>query len=123
MSVQMTPHRREDGEVVGWIVSDGDGWRGIDLLGRTVLHGDDWLAIEAALEDVGIGFLADVWTYDHPGHGPLRVRMVEVTPSRIVVATDSFGAIDAPTKTFTLPWPLPAALRPWHPGDPEAGWS
>ena len=120
---QRTEHRREDGELVGWILPAGDDWRGIDLLGRDVLISDDWLAIEAALEELGIGYLAGIWTYAHPERGALRVRMVEVTPERILVKTDDFGAIDVPSLSFELPWPLPESVRPWRTGDPEIGWS
>lgn len=114
-----TPHRREDGELVGWIFPHQDAWRGVDLLGRDVLASEDWLAIEAALEARGIGYLAGIWTYEDPDTGPVRVRMVEVTPTRIVVSTDNFGAIDVPTRSFVFPWPLPASVRPWRAGDPE----
>lgn len=116
-----TPHRREDGELIGWILPHESAWRGIDLLGRTVCTDEDWLVVEAALEERGIGFLADVWTYDHPEQGPLRVRMVEVTPQHIVVKTDDFGAIDAPVTMHTLAWPLPDTLTPGAPRD--AGWA
>lgn len=114
---ERTPYRRDDGELVGWILPRGDGWYGIDLLGREVVESEDWLAVEDALDETGIAFLADVWTFEHPTAGALRVRMVEVTPERIVIKTDDFGAIDAPVTTFTLPWPLPATLRPGHTGE------
>ena len=44
-------HRRPDGETVGWIVPDGDGFRARDLLGREVTDRVvDWLAAEEILE-------------------------------------------------------------------------
>ena len=40
-------HRRSDGETVGWIVPDGDGFRARDLLGRVVTDGIvDWLVAD-----------------------------------------------------------------------------
>ncbi|MFZ2241986.1 MAG: hypothetical protein WAV90_20915 [Gordonia amarae] len=117
-----TPHRREDGELLGWIVADdasGDAWSAIDVLGRTVVAGADWLDAEAALDDRGLHYLADPYMLEGQREQPVRVRLVEVTPDRIVVKEDDFGDINATTERFTLPWPIPAELREVQPGDPD----
>ncbi|KHK99782.1 hypothetical protein LK09_00010 [Microbacterium mangrovi] len=120
-----TPHRRDDGELVGWIMPAGEDWVPIDLFGREVTGATDWLDAEAALEERGIRFLADIWMLERDGAAPVRVRIVEVTPDRagvpgrVVVQTDDFGAIDAPVTRFELPWPAPAALRPRRDDDPD----
>ncbi len=114
-----TAHRRDDGELVGWIRPAGDDWVAVDLLGREASEPTEWLEAEAALEARGISWLADVWMLERPDAAPLRVRMVEVTPDRVVVQTDDFGAIDAPVDRFELAWPAPAALRPRRSGDPD----
>jgi len=121
-----TPHRRDDGELVGWIGPAGDAWIGIDLFGREVSEATDWLDAEAALEDRGIAWLADIWMLDGQAEAAVRVRVVEVTPGgsgesgRVVVKLDDGGAVGGPpTPRFTLPWPAPAALRPPRPGDPS----
>jgi hypothetical protein len=120
-----TPHRRDDGELVGWIVPAGDEWVPVDLFGRDVTGPLDWLDAEAALEERGIRFLADIWMLERDGATPLRVRIVEVVPDRagvpgrVVVQTDDFGAIDAPVTRFELPWPAPAELRPRRDDDPD----
>lgn len=54
------------------------------------------------------------------GAVPLRVRLLEVTPERIVVKAEDFGDVSRPTERVTLPWPLPAALRAPRPDDPDA---
>ena len=113
------PHRREDGELVGWILPDGDDWRAIDVLGRVVAASVDWLDAEAALEQRGLAFLAEPWTLERDDAAPLRVRLVEVTPARIVVKADDFGDVSHATERFVLPWPIPAQLRPPRPGDPD----
>ncbi|MFT4281156.1 hypothetical protein [Microbacterium sp.] len=120
MTAPGTAHRREDGELVGWIRPAGDLWQGIDLLGRPVGDPAEWLEVEAALEERGIAYLADPWMLEGEGERPLRVRLVEVTPERIVVKAEDFGAIDLPGRTWELPWPLPARLRPPRPDDPDA---
>ncbi|WP_375385343.1 hypothetical protein [uncultured Microbacterium sp.] len=118
-----TAHRREDGEVVGWIRPEGDAWAAVDILGRDVVGADvdgamEWLDAEAVLEARGLAFLADVWMLERADAPALRVRIVEVVPGRVdesgrtVVKTDDFGAIDAPSQSILLPWPAPAALRP-----------
>lgn len=119
MTPDHTPHRRDDGELLGWIRPDGGDWTAVDLLGRELAQGVDWLAAEAALEAHGIGYLADPWMLDGEDDGPLRVRLVEVTPERLVVKPDDFGDVGRPGRRITLPWPLPARLRPPRDGDPD----
>lgn len=103
-------HRRDDGETVGWIYPDGNDWSAIDLLGRVALERGEWLDAEAELERIGIAWLANRWVLERDGR-TLAVLLVEVTPERIVVKTDDFGAIDAPVELVTLAWPLPPELR------------
>lgn len=114
-----TPHRRDDGELLGWITPAGDFWTAIDLLGREVVARVEWLEAEAALEHRGLSYLAEPWMLEGEGDRPVRVRLVEVTPARIVVKLDDFGAVDAPTRTWELPWPLPPRLRPPRADDPD----
>lgn len=121
-----TPHRRDDGELLGWIHPSGDDWVAVDLLGRVTSDPVDWLEAEAALEAVGLAWLADVWMLEGEAAAPLRVRFVEVTPSvgaetgRVVVKVDDFGDMQRPpTQRFTLPWPAPERLRTARPGDPD----
>lgn len=121
-----TPHRREDGELLGWIHPVGDEWVAVDLLGRSVSGAGEWLDAEAALESHGLAWLADPWMLDREAERPLRVRMVEVTPTdggrtgRIVVKPDDFGDMSRPaSEPIVVPWPLPACLRPPRDGDPD----
>ncbi|HWU31196.1 MAG TPA: hypothetical protein VN041_19105, partial [Microbacterium sp.] len=105
-----TPHRRDDGELLGWIRPDGEDWVAIDVLGRTASAPVDWLDAEAALERVGLAWLADIWMLEGAAPEPLRVRFVEVTPSegaaagRVIVKVDDFGDMQRPpAERFTLP--------------------
>ncbi|GAA5146319.1 hypothetical protein GCM10025768_04770 [Microbacterium pseudoresistens] len=120
------PHRREDGELVGWIHESGDDWVAVDVLGRVASAPVDWIAAEEALEQIGLRFLMDAWMLDGEGPDPLRVKIVEVSPSgegrdgRIVVKIDDYGDIQRPpSQRFTLGWPLPERLRPPRDGDPD----
>ncbi len=115
-----TPHRRDDGELVGWIRPEGDDWVGVDLLGRDATAALDWLDAEAALEEHGIRWLADIWMLDGEADAPLRVRIVEATPDHVVVKLDDGGAVGGPpVPRFELPWPAPDRLRPPRAGDPD----
>jgi len=120
-----TPHRRDDGELLGWIHPAGDLWIATDVLGRPASAPEEWLDAEAALERRGIAWLADPWMLEGEGAHPLRVRMVEVVPDgagapgRIVVKLDDFGDMARPAaEQFVLPWPIPDRLRPPRDGDP-----
>ncbi len=112
-----TPHRRDDGEQVGWIRPEGDLWVAIDVLGREVGSPQEWLEAEAALEERGLAWLGDVWVLEREGSPGLRVRIVEVSPDGVVVKTDDFGAIDAPVDVFRLGFPAPPSLRLLRPGE------
>ncbi len=114
-----TPHRRDDGELVGWIRPAGEEWAAIDVLGREVVTSVDWLDAETALEERGLAFLADPWMLERDGQAPLRVRLLEVTPARIVVKAEDYGDVSRGSERITLPWPLPARLRPPRPGDAD----
>ena len=121
-----TPHRRDDGELLGWIRPEGEDWVAVDLLGHEASGSVDWLDAEEILEERGLSWLADIWMLERHAVDPVRVKLVEVTPGRVgetgrvVVQTDDFGAIDAPVERFELPWPAPAVLRPLRPGESSA---
>ncbi|HCS61513.1 MAG TPA: hypothetical protein DIW46_08980 [Microbacterium sp.] len=121
-----TPHRRDDGELLGWIHPAGDDWTAVDILGRPVSGPGEWLDVEAALEEHGLAWLADPWMLEGETERPLRVRMVEVTPNhdgipgRIVVKVDDYGDVSRPaSEPIVLSWPVPSRLRPPQPGDPD----
>lgn len=125
-----TPHRRDDGELLGWIHPSGDDWVGVDILGRTVSDAVDWLVAEEILEEHGLAWLADPWMLEgevlEDDGDPTRVRIVEVTPDhdgiqgRIVVKVDDYGDMTRPaSEPIVLAWPIPDRLRPPRAGDPD----
>lgn len=121
-----TPHRRDDGELLGWIRPDENHWVAVDVLGRTISDPIEWLDAEEALEEHGLSWLADPWMLDGEAERPLRVRMVEVAPDqggapgRIVVKVDDYGDMSrTAADQFVLPWPVPQQLRAPRPDDPD----
>jgi hypothetical protein len=105
-------HRRADGERVGWMRPEGEGFVPVDLLGRAVSGAVDWLTAEETLDGIGIGYLADLYELRLDDGSWLRVRLAEVSPTRIVAKQDDFGAVGAPQLYYTLPFPIPETLRP-----------
>lgn len=106
-------HRRGmDRELIGWLAPLGGGWVAIDLLGRRrtdVLELDE---AEGALEEIGIGYLADPYELKLPDGRWLRVRITEVSRERIALKREDFGAMDVPAEHFEVGMPMPPALRP-----------
>lgn len=116
-------HRRGDGELVGWMRPEGEGFVPVDLLGRDRAGVLDWLAAEELLDELGIGYLADPYTLERPDGAPLRVRIVEVATDGIRVKLDDFGAIGGPRMDYDLAWPMPIELREWSAEtDAVEGW-
>jgi len=108
------PHRRgdtgRDSELLGWIDPRGGEFVAIDLLGRELTAPTDWTSAEEALEDRGIGYLADAYALEV--HGTLvPVRIAEASAVRIVCVRETYGSIDVPREEFTLAFP-PVGLRP-----------
>ena len=113
-------HRRGDGERVGWMRPQGDGFVAVDLLGREATGEVEWLEAEETLDALGIGYLADAYLMDRADAAPLRVRIVEVSQSGIRVKQDDFGDMSGPARPhYELAWPIPAELRTLA-SDPDA---
>ena len=105
-------HRRPDGELVGWLRPEGEGFVPVDLLGRELGGAVDWLDGEALLETHGIRYLADPYVLRLEDGRELRVRLTEVCTRRIVVKKDDFGDITATLLQYELAWPIPPELTP-----------
>jgi hypothetical protein len=110
-------HRRPDGEVVGWMAPEGEGFHVHDLLGRRRTGEPvEWLDAEELLDELGIGYLADRWSLRFEDGKERPVRIAEASPRGVTVVADEFGAASAvggALERFRLPFPAPAELRPW----------
>jgi hypothetical protein len=113
-------HRRPDGEVLGYMRPDGDGFRVYDVLGRErTAPGEDgaldWLAAEELLDELGIGYLADRWTLRFADGTERPVRIAEASPRGVTVLADEYGAasaVGADPERFRLAFPVPDELTP-----------
>ncbi|GMA92040.1 hypothetical protein GCM10025869_25690 [Homoserinibacter gongjuensis] len=63
-------HRRADGERVGWMRPEGDGFVPVDLLGRDRAPALDWLSAEELLDELGIGYLAEPYVLERADGAP-----------------------------------------------------
>ncbi|MGO3151884.1 MAG: hypothetical protein ACTIJJ_04565 [Galactobacter sp.] len=106
-------HRRNDRELLGWIVPHGEDFVSVDLLGRTSPP-CDWLGIEEYFEETGIGYLAYPYIYQPEGEPEVQVRILEVSPEGITVKVDDFGDITSQLQVYRLRWPVENQLRPAH---------
>ena len=115
-------HRRPDGETVGWMEPDGEGFRPVDILGRRVTADPvEWHEAEEILEAHGIGFLADRFLLRLPDGTERPVRIAAVSIDGVIAVTDEFGSanvVGTPSERFMLPFPAPEVLRP-APGGPN----
>lgn len=106
-------HRRgRDGELLGWMRPDDDGFVVIDLLGRERTAAVDWFEAEEALDELGIGYLADPYELRLESGGWLRVRLAEVSTAGIRAKKDDWGDMTAPQVFYSLPFPPGDRLRP-----------
>jgi len=118
-------HRRSgDREVLGWVRPQGDGYVAVDRLGRDVTGPVDWLEAEAALEELGLHWLGDLWQLTREDGSVRRVRLVEVGPHGVVAKDDDMNAVgEGVVATYELPFPAPPSLAPFagdrHTLDPD----
>lgn len=115
--VDWMPHRRpDDGELVGYLVMEDDGFVPLTLFGYPLAGAVEIGDAEAVLEEHGLAVLAEPWTLDVGGRGPTTVRITEVRPDRVVVVEDDLGAasvvgVGGHLPRHVLPVPAPGTLR------------
>ncbi len=89
-------HREEDGEVLGYLRPEGDGFVPVNPFGHPVGRAAPEHDARAVLDDVGLASLAELWYMTLPGRAePVTVRIVEVTPERMRVANADYGFEEA----------------------------
>lgn len=116
------PHRREDGELIGWIdmtVAEPK-LVPIDRLGRAMDPVDDWFEAEEILDSIGLRFLAERYVYrggggndddDDEATQPVTVRISQVYDDRIVLTTALTDAVEDVGREIVVPFPAPDELR------------
>lgn len=105
--------RPEDGEKVGYLAMESNGFDVRDLLLRSLGHESEYDVAEQRLIDEGIGYLAGLWIYTPSSDVRHVVRIVSLDTESLTLSTGRFGAVGEPYELFTEPLPLLAhRLRP-----------
>lgn len=87
-----TPHHRaRDGELVGYLVPEGDAVIPVTLFGYPLAVAGDLACGQDTLEAAGLSCLAEVWRLQLDDGESIRVRIREAGPDRLVVIKDDFG--------------------------------
>lgn len=107
------PHRRDDGELIGWIDLDTHAPQvlPIDRLGRCLPLVAEWPAAEAVLEKIGLRFLMEKFTFTDDSGAVHQVRIRQVYADRIIVTTALSDAVGDVGAEYTLPFPAPGTLQ------------
>lgn len=106
-------HRRDDdGELLGYLVPDGELHTPVTVFGFPLDRGLDEYDAGQVLDSVGLSYLADRWLLtveDRPE--PINVQIVEASPSTLRVKSVDYGySVDYGT-VFELPVPETGRLR------------
>lgn len=110
---QWIPHRREDGETIGWIdmIVAEPQFVPIDRLGRPLDPVDEWYDAEGVLDEIGLRFLMDRYVVEEEGRDTV-VRIAHVYDDRIVLSTALTDAVEDVGREIVVPFPAPSTLRP-----------
>lgn len=103
--------RRSDGERLGWIEPEGEGFVAIDLLGVECTAPLEWEDAEQYLEQRGLAYVSEPYELRLESGEWVPVRITGVSPAKIQVKTEDYGAIDVPSSVYNLRFPKPNTLR------------
>lgn len=106
------PHRRDDGELVGWIdMTVAEPLLvPVDRLGRALDPVDDWHEAEQVLDGIGLRFLMGRYVVDEGGRETV-VRIAHIYDDRIVLTTTLTDAVEDVGRAIVVPFPAPDELR------------
>lgn len=87
------PHRREDGELIGYLALVDDAFRPHDLLGRPLGAPSAFEEAEAVLDQAGLAALAEPWLLETSDGTRQRVVIVAIDPDRALVANADLAQV------------------------------
>ena len=104
------PVHREDGELVGFVTEEANGWAARTIFGTEITHTGEREDAESYLISHGLSYLADRWEW-HDGETWIRVNLLEASPERVSIMITDFGRPDRYGERHTVPAPAPQDLR------------
>jgi hypothetical protein len=87
------PHYRQgDGELLGYLVPEGEQYLPVTVFGYGLAAAADEDDAGRVLENVGLGYLADTWLLTlEDRDDPINVQIVEASPERLRVKSVDYG--------------------------------
>lgn len=106
------PHRRrDDDELVGYLVPTGDRFVPVTVFGYPIGEADDESAARERLESCGLSYLAERWVLETE-NGPIAVQVVEAAPDRVRLKSVDYGDVThAYGSDVVLAVPVDSRLR------------
>lgn len=107
------PVHRDDGELIGFVAEDAQGWRALTVFGHPIAGVLDREGAEEQLHAVGLSYLAEKW-HLRDGEDWISVQLVEASPVGVTVQlVDFFDHADRYGERQHLAAPVsPDRLRP-----------
>lgn len=83
------PVHREDGELIGYVAEDAQGWHPLTVFGHPISGAADREAAEGRLHAVGMSYLAEKWELRDGEHW-IGAQLVEASPDGVTVQLVDF---------------------------------
>lgn len=107
-------HRDEDGELLGYLVTEDADTVPLTLFGFPLAPPSDLDGAEAVLRGRGLAVLADPWWLAEPDGTGFRVQILSATPDAVLVARAGFGFVSHDGERWRVAVPAGDRLRPYR---------
>lgn len=85
-------YREDDGELVGYLVPDGELFVPVTVFGYELGDAVDEYDASRTLESIGLSYLADTWVLSIADRDePINVQIVEASPEALKVKSVDYG--------------------------------
>lgn len=108
----MPYHREDDGELLGYLVPDGELVIPVTVFGYELGDAADEYDASQVLESIGLSYLADTWMLSIAGRDePINVQIVEASPKTLRVKSVDYGWEQDYGTVIELPVPETGRLQ------------
>lgn len=105
-------YREDDGELLRYLVPDGELFIPVTLFGYELGEAADEYDASQILESIGLSYLADTWVLTIPDRDePINVQIVEASPEALKVKSVDYGWEQDYGTIIELPVPETGRLR------------
>lgn len=104
-------HREDDGELLGYLVPDGELFVPVTVFRYELGDAADEYDASQVLENIGLSYLADTWVLSIADRDePINVQIVEASPEVLKVKSVDYGWEQDWGTIIELPVPDPGRL-------------